>query len=113
MAGNRGLYEFKFLKRGQNIMPYIMIRHRVKDYATWKPVFDEHGATRKAKGSKGGHLFRSTDDPNEVVIVFEWDDMAKARQFLQSEDLREAMQQAGVSDQPSVYYLEEVGHVAA
>jgi hypothetical protein len=35
-------------------MPYLLIRHKVKDYDKWKPVFDEHGSTRKANGSRGG-----------------------------------------------------------
>jgi heme-degrading monooxygenase HmoA len=93
-------------------MGYILIRHKVVDYAQWKPVFDEHGVTRKANGCKGGHLFRSSEDPHEVVILFEWDNMEKARQFVQSEDLRKAMKRAGVSDQPDMYFLDEVERVA-
>ena len=89
-------------------MPYLVIRHKVEDYARWKPIFDEHGATRKAAGSRGGRLFRSVEDPNELVIVFEWDELDKARRFAQSEDLRRAMQRAGVADRPDVYFLEEV-----
>ena len=27
-------------------MPYIVVRHSVKDYAKWKPIYDGHGATR-------------------------------------------------------------------
>jgi heme-degrading monooxygenase HmoA len=89
-------------------MPFVLVRHKVQDYAKWKPVFDEHGATRKASGSKGGHLFRSADDPNDLVILLEWDDEKKARQFVQSEDLRQAMQRAGVSGQPEIHFLDEL-----
>ncbi|MFQ5796750.1 MAG: cyclase [Candidatus Bipolaricaulia bacterium] len=88
-------------------MPYVLVRHKVEDYAKWKPVFDEHGATRKTYGSKGGYVFRNVDDPNEVVILIEGDDLEKIRQFAQSEDLRQTMQRAGVADQPDVYFLEE------
>jgi hypothetical protein len=88
-------------------MPYIIIRHKVEDYAKWKSVFDEHGATRKDFGSKGGYVFRSADDPNEVVILLEVDDLNKVRQFIQSQDLRETMQRAGVKGPPDIYYLEE------
>ena len=94
-------------------MPHILIRHKVEDYAKWKPAFDEHGATRQAKGSKGARLFRNADDPNEVLILFEWDNMERARQFIQSEDLRQTMQRAGVSDQPDLYYLDEVEQLSA
>jgi len=91
-------------------MPYLLVRHKVADYAKWKLFFDQHGATRQASGSQGGRLLRNANDPNELVILFEWDDLEKARQFSQSNDLREIMQRAGVVDQPDIYFLEEVEH---
>jgi len=89
-------------------MAYILVRHKVEDYAKWKPVFDAHSATRKAGGSKGGRLFRNADDPNEVIFLLKWDGIEKARQFVQSEDLRQVMERAGVSDKPDVYFLDKV-----
>ncbi len=89
-------------------MPYILVRHKVADYTKWKPVFDEHGTSRQASGSKGGYLFRNIDDPNEVFVLLEWTDLEQARQLGQSEDLRQAMQRGGVVDQPDIYFLEEV-----
>jgi uncharacterized protein (DUF1330 family) len=94
-------------------VPYLLVRHKVDDYAEWKPVFDEHGATRRAAGSKGGRLFRSADDPNELVILLEVDELDKARQFAESQDLRQAMQRVGVADRPDVYFLEEVERPSA
>lgn len=93
-------------------MPYVLVRHKVEDYVKWKPVFDEHGATRKASGFMGHHLFRNADDTHELVILFEVDDLERARQFVRSEDLRQAMQRAGVSDQPDIYLLDEVERVS-
>jgi heme-degrading monooxygenase HmoA len=92
-------------------MPYMLVRHKVEDYEKWKPVFDEHQSTRKESGGKGGYLFRNAEDSNEVVILLEWDDIEDARQFAQSEDLRETMQRAGVTEQPDIYFLEEVEKV--
>lgn len=89
-------------------MPYGLVRHRVEDYERWKPVFDEHGSTREGSGSRGGYLFRNVDDPNEVVVLLEWDNLDNLRRFAESDDLRQAMQRAGVSDRPDIYYLEEV-----
>lgn len=93
-------------------MPYLLIRHKVKNYDKWKPVFDEHGAARRLNGSKGGHLFRNADNPDETIILLEWDSLDKARKFAQSEDLRKTMQRAGVSDKPDVYFLDEVERVS-
>ena len=89
-------------------MAQFLVRHKVKDFAKWKAIFDEHGKKRKAGGSKGGRLFHNAKDPNEVVILFEWEDLGKARQFAGSEDLRQAMVRAGVEGKPDLYFLEEV-----
>ena len=94
-------------------MPYMLVRHNVMDYAKWKLVYDQHAATRKASGSKKAHLFRSSDRPNEIIILFEWDDLAKARNFAQSEDLIKTMQKAGVIDKPDIYFLEEIEKTSA
>ena len=92
-------------------MAYLLVRHKVEDYERWKPGFDEHGATRTETGFKGGRLFRNADDPNETVILLEWDELDNARQFAQSEDLRETMQRLGVAEQPDIFFLEEVEKV--
>ena len=89
-------------------MPFILVRHKVADYAKWKTIFDEDGVNRKAGGSKGSQLFRNADNPNEVIVLLEWDDLGKAKQFTQSPKLREAMERAGVTDQPDIYFLDEV-----
>lgn len=94
-------------------MPYMLVRHKVMDYSKWKPVYDQHANTRKASGSRGAKLFRNTDNPNEIIILFEWDDLSKARKFAESEDLIKTMQKAGVSDRPDIYFLDDVEQTQA
>jgi len=89
-------------------MVYLLVSHKVKDYAKWKPAFDEHGDFRKANGSKGGRIFRSTEDPNRLTVLFEWESADKAREFAQSPELRAAMEEAGVIGQPDASFLEEI-----
>ena len=33
-------------------MGYLLVHNKVKDFHTWKPVFDEHAPMREAAGSK-------------------------------------------------------------
>jgi heme-degrading monooxygenase HmoA len=81
-----------FRKGNAHIMPYLLVRHKVEDYERWKPVFDhDHGATRERSGSKGGWILRNVEDPNELVILLEWDSLENARRFANADDLREAM----------------------
>jgi hypothetical protein len=56
-------------------------------------------------GLKEEHLLRDTDDPNEVILLFEAEDMKKAKEFTASSDLRESTQEAGVIDKPDIYFL--------
>jgi hypothetical protein len=49
---------------------------------------------------------RSSDEKNEVVILFDTDDTKKAKDFASSHDLKETMAKAGVMDSPAFYFLE-------
>ena len=88
-------------------MPHLLVRHRVEDYARWRPIFDDHASFREQYGSKGGQVFRNADDTAEVVMLFEVGDLDRAREFVGSDELREAMQSAGVVGQPDVYFLND------
>lgn len=89
-------------------MSYVLIQHKVKDYDKWKSVFDEHIDFRKAGGEKGYRLFRNIDDPSETIIIFKWDTIENARKFTGSDDLKKAMEKAGVAEKPDIYFLEDV-----
>ena len=90
-------------------MAHLLVRQKVESYAKWRPVFDEHDATRVAAGQVGmPQVFRSGDDPWEVVILMEWDELERARQFTSSPELKEAMEKAGVTDMPTITFLSQV-----
>ncbi len=85
---------------------HMLIRHKVSDFAKWKPVYDEHASARQNAGLRELHLLRNTENPYEVILLFSVEDPEKAKAFAASDDLRQAMQKAGVSDKPDVYFLE-------
>jgi len=86
-------------------MAYILIRHKVADFAKWKPVYDGHASARASAALKEEYLLRNIDNPNEVILLFSAQDLDKAKAFAASPDLRERMQQAGVTDKPDIYFL--------
>src|SRR5262245_1703551 len=87
-------------------MGMLVIRHKVKDYSKWRPEFDRHASAQKSAGLSNPRVFRSSDDPNEVVIFFDANDAAKAKYFAASPDLKSTMAKAGVVDSPTFYFLE-------
>jgi cysteinyl-tRNA synthetase len=96
----------KTSSRRRSITMHMLVRHKVADFAKWKPVYDAHLSARQKAGLKEEHLFRNADDQNEVLLLFSVEDVDKAKAFTASDDLRQAMEKAGVSDKPDVYFLE-------
>jgi heme-degrading monooxygenase HmoA len=88
-------------------MVAVIVRHRVQDFATWKPVFDEHGAARRKHGATGHQLYRSQSDPNEVTIVNTFATLDGAQAFINDPSLPEAMQRAGVTGPPEIHVTEQ------
>jgi len=88
-------------------MIYVLIRHKVQDFASWKKIFDQHSATRKKFGSLGGKLFQTIDDPNEVVLLLKGNDLQRVRDFMASVHLKKTMGEAGVLGMPEVAFLRE------
>jgi len=55
-------------------------------------------------GITNGRLFCSQNDPNDVVILQDVADVAKARTWLGSDDMKAAMQKGGVVGSPSIRF---------
>ena len=89
-------------------MTHVLVRFAVEDLAKWKPVFEEAASLRKSFGSMGVRAFSKADNPNEVVILAQYEDRGKAQQMFQSQEFREATQRAGVKGPPDVTFLDEV-----
>lgn len=86
-------------------MPHLLIQHRVADFATWKSHYDNHASARANAGLTDISVMQSLDDPNLVVALHSFDDLAKVQAFGSSPDLKAAMQAAGVVGEPSVHFL--------
>jgi hypothetical protein len=82
----------------------VTIHFTVKDYATWRTGYDGHEKNRVSAGITNGRVFRSAEDPNDVVILQDVADVAKARTWLGSDDTKAAMQKSGVIGSPSIRF---------
>src|SRR6202140_5022378 len=82
----------------------LTIHHKVKDYAAWRTGYNAHEKSRLSAGITNGRVFRSAEDPNDVVVLQDVADVAKARTWLGSDDLKAAMQKSGVIGSPSIRF---------
>ena len=90
-------------------MGMMIIRHKVRDYGQWRPIFDEHAEMQKAAGLTNPRVYHSADsNKTEIVVVFDTKDTKMAKDFAASADLQKAMSKAGVADTPTIYFLESI-----
>lgn len=85
-------------------VPRVMVTHKVKDWDAWKKEFDSHKQTRVDAGLVDRVVGHSVDDSHSVRIAFAINDMAKAKAFMASKDLKDKMAAAGVEGPPSFWY---------
>lgn len=88
-------------------MSTIFVRHPVADYEAWRAGFDEHGSVRREYGLTDVELYRDADNPDHVTILMTTDDVSRAKEFLGSEDLKEAMSRLGVTAAPESWIADE------
>jgi len=87
-------------------MGIMITRHTVRDYNAWRPVYDAHSPTRAAAGLTNGRVYRSAEDPNDILLLFDMADRQRAEEFTRSDDLRTTMQNAGVVGQPEIRFAD-------
>jgi erythromycin esterase-like protein len=86
-------------------MATLAVQLTIGDYAKWRPVFDKHKPLRDKAGLHNVHVYRNADNPKEVIVWSEVADVAKAREALGGQEIRSAMQEAGVVGAPKVHVI--------
>ena len=82
----------------------LTLHFKVKDFNAWRTSYNCNEKGRAAAGITSGRVFRGADDQNEVIVLQDVADVAKARTWLDSEDLKAAMQKSGVIGSPSIRF---------
>ena len=86
-------------------MVLMVIHHKVRDYAVWRPAYDAHESNRVGAGITNGRVYRKAEDSNDLVILLDATEVAKARAWASSEDLKTVMQKAGVLGAPAIHFI--------
>ena len=83
-------------------MTTLIVEHPVADYDAWRPVFDEHGVSRKEHGCTDERVYRAVDDENSTLVIMTYPSRADVEAFLADPSLKEAMGRAGVTGAPKI-----------
>jgi hypothetical protein len=82
----------------------VDVRHTIKDYAQWRPVFDADSTNRKAAGGQDLVVGRDVDSANNLLVVVKCSDLAKARAMMVDPKLKAAMEKGGVISKPDITF---------
>ena len=86
---------------------YTITTHPVRDFDAWKAIFDQFEPIRKEAGERSAVVLRHADDPNMVTIINTWDSIEAPQAFLNREELKAGMAEAGVTAPPTMIFANE------
>lgn len=89
-------------------MANVLIRHKVRDYDAWEAIFKRDSDFLEKAGCSAFRLYRTEENPEDLVIFFSWDEANKAIAYFQSDHLKKTMLQAGVIGNPEPLFLEKL-----
>lgn len=92
----------------RNAGAWVVVTHKVEDFARWKPVFDGTAALKRDYGWKESSVYAIDGDQNSVLVMEEFDTLEHARAFVSAPELKAAMGKGGVVGVPEVRIVSEI-----
>ena len=83
----------------------VLVSHEVKEYASWRKVYDADEPNRKVMGFKVWGVYTDVKNPKWVTIIGTFPNAGAVDAFMSSPKLKEAMENAGVIGKPDVKVL--------
>lgn len=83
-------------------MALLSLQLRVRDYASWKAVYDAHDELRRDWGVTGQSVQQLAEEPNTVLVLQNFATVAQAQAFVAYHERETLMQRAGVEGAPRV-----------
>ena len=91
-------------------MKYMLCRNRVRNFDNWKRVFDGHAGAHRGAGLKLVHLWQDDEIPSQVFFLFEIEDIARARAFVESHDAQKSAHESGLIEGEFHFFKESQGY---
>ena len=84
-------------------MVTMFVRHTVSDYKAWRKIYDDFAPIQKANGVKAQAVYQTADNPNDITVSHDFATREAAQAFAKNEELKKAMQKAGVVGAPTIW----------
>ena len=80
----------------------LTLHFKVKDFNAWQTSYNGNEKDRTSACITKSKVFRSTDDPNDVLLLQDVADISKARTWYSSNEMKSVMEKSGVLGSPSI-----------
>jgi len=87
-------------------MAISLVLHRVDDYDSWRETYDSVSDLQAAGGVIAESVHRMAGDPDNVLVIHEFDSIATAQAFFANPELLAAMRHGGVKGEPRIEFFE-------
>jgi hypothetical protein len=84
---------------------YMLVQFAVEDFSSWKSLYDQDHKDQQKAGLKELHLLRNIENPNGITLLFEIEDVEKAKEFVSSPATRERIEKARIVGDPDISFL--------
>lgn len=85
-------------------MTTMFVRHTVSNYGVWRKIYDDFHVVQKGKGVTAQAVYQAADNPNDVTVTHDFADLKTAHAFAGSDELKKAMQGAGLVGAPTIWF---------
>ncbi len=82
----------------------VIVTHAVEDYSKWREHYDEFEDYRKKNGIVGHAVNQELDKPNQVIVYHQAETVDTLRTLIDSAELKERMEKAGVVGSPDIQF---------
>ncbi len=83
----------------------MIVHHTVASYAKWRPIFDADKKLQEDAGLTNPRVLQSVGHPNNLTLIFDMADAAKAKALVTSKELKQNMAKSGVIGKPQIFFL--------
>ena len=81
---------------------YTIATHPVKDFETWKAIFDGGLEMRQSAGELSATVIRGGDGGNQVTVINTWTSLEHANAMLNNPEMKPMFEAAGVLEFPTI-----------
>jgi len=87
-------------------MAIALVLHRVDDYDRWREMYDSVAGLQTEGGVTAESVHRMAGDPDNILVIHQFDTIETAQAFFTNPELGAAMQQGGVKGEPRIEFFE-------